>query len=304
MSADQASPPGGDQASAPGGDRGPAGGTPHPPIGDARFGRPRSTGDTPRNRLAAELRRLSGLVVGRPLPDAELEVAAQEAGRLADRLTASARPGKAPRGMSESADLFWGPPQDFFPTSPMFGYANPVAPPVEVWVVRGSDGRPELRGRVTFGYQYEGPPTCVHGGVIAELFDELLGAVNIVVGQAGFTGTLTVRYRRPTPLLVPLDFEARQVRMAGRKIFARGSLSHEGEVTAEADGVFIEVRPRVIVDLISANAEEAEEDVLDAGLEAFVQRGGEILGAEGTLPVRPPPESPPEDQTARSTPSQ
>ena len=40
-----------------------------------------------------------------------------------------------------------------------------------------------MRGRVTYGYAYEGPPTCVHGGVIAELFDELLGMSNILVGS-------------------------------------------------------------------------------------------------------------------------
>ena len=70
----------------------------------------------------------------------------------------------------------------------MIGFANPVAPPVDVWAVTGEGGQREIRGRVTFGYQYEGPPTCVHGGVIAELFDELLGLANIIVGQAGMTG--------------------------------------------------------------------------------------------------------------------
>ena len=51
----------------------------------------------------------------------------------------------------------------------------PSRPPIDVWAVEGADGQRELRGSVTFGYPYEGPPTCVHGGVIAELFDEMLG---------------------------------------------------------------------------------------------------------------------------------
>ena len=46
---------------------------------------------------------------------------------------------------------------------------------------------------------------CVHGGVIAELFDEVLGAANIVADHGAMTGTLTVRYRKPTPLLADLD---------------------------------------------------------------------------------------------------
>ena len=266
-----------------------------PPTGNT--GPPHSTGDTPRNRLAAEVRRLSALVAGRPIPDEVLARAATEAGALADRLAGAAAPGKAPRGMPGPDGRLAGHPQDFFPTSPVFGYANPVAPPVDVWVAAGEDGSKELRGRVTFDYPYEGPPTCVHGGVIAELLDELLGAVNIVVGRAGFTGTLTIRYRRPTPLLVPLDVVARQVGAEGRKIFAEGSISYEGQVTAEAEGVFIAAQPSAIVDIVSANAAKSGDAVLDAGLRSFVQRGGEILAAEGTLPrtaVPPEPPEPPE----------
>ena len=68
---------------------------------------------------------------------------------------------------------------------------------------------------MTFGYPYEGPPTCVHGGVIAELFDELLGMSNILVGQGAMTGTLKIRYRRPTPLLAPLELVARHTGQGG-----------------------------------------------------------------------------------------
>ena len=71
-----------------------------------------------------------------------------------------------------------GIPREFFPTSPVIGFANPVARPV---VVEGVDG--ELHGTAFFDYQYEGPPTCVHGGVIAMVFDEMLGAANILGGE-------------------------------------------------------------------------------------------------------------------------
>jgi hypothetical protein len=105
------------------------------------------------------------------------------------------------------------------------------------------------------------------GGVIAELFDELLGSVNILTGRAGMTGTLTVRYRRPTPLLTPLDLVARQTGSEGRKIFAWGGIYHEGELTAEAEGIFIEVGAAKMLEIISANADEAEGDVVDPELE-------------------------------------
>jgi len=244
-------------------------------------GASRVAADSPRNRLAAALRRASALVVGRPLDDADLVAAAKAVSAVADDLEQAAGPGKAPRGQPDHN----GHPQDFFPTSPVIGYANPIAPPVELWAVRTEEGRLELRGRAVYDYPYEGPPTCVHGGVVAELFDELLGSVNILTGRAGMTGTLTVRYRRPTPLLAPLDLVARQTGSEGRKIFAWGGVYHDGQLTAEAEGIFIEVGPEKMRQIVSANAEEARGDVIDSELQEFVQRGGQILGAEGPPPT-------------------
>ena len=108
----------------------------------------------------------------------------------------------------------------------------------------GADGRPEIHGEANFGFAYEGPPTCVHGGVIAELLDEMLGAANIVAEHAAMTGTLTVRYRHPTPLNTDLRVEARFVEQDGRKIHAWAGIYHGDVLTAEANGIFIEVRPK------------------------------------------------------------
>ena len=113
------------------------------------------------------------------------------------------------------------PAQEFFPTSPIIGMINPIAPPVLVRVVDGADGGyREIEAVVNFDYPYEGPPTCVHGGVIAETFDEVLGAANMVAGNPAMTGTLTVRYRKPTPLHTDLRVVARCTGRDGRKILA------------------------------------------------------------------------------------
>ena len=174
-------------------------------------------------------------------------------------------------------------PQDVFSTSPVIGFANPVAPPVEVWAVEGHEGWREVRGRVTYGYAYEGPPTCVHGGVIAELFDELLGMWNILVGSGAMTGTLTVRYRRPTPLLAPLELVARHTGKEGRKVYAWGGIYHQGELTAEADGIFIEVPPDRMLDIVSGNAHSTEAPlVVDPD---WQQDDGARCGEQGR-PVR------------------
>ncbi len=189
------------------------------------------------------MRRISAVAVGQPVDDEEIARAAAELSALADRLESAAPAAKRARHEPGPGGFPGQHPQDYFPTSPMVGFANPLAPPVEVWAVEGEDGRRELRGRATFGYQYEGPPTCVHGGVIAEVFDEMLGISNLLTAQGAMTGTLKIRYRRPTPLLAPLELVARNTGRERRKIFAWGGIYYQGELTAEADGIFIHVPP-------------------------------------------------------------
>jgi acyl-coenzyme A thioesterase PaaI-like protein len=218
-----------------------------------------STGDEPLNRLSGALRRIGAVTVGNPVPDDVVSDMADQLTLLADQLEAAAEPTKRYRAQPDE----FGHPQDFFPTSPIAGYSNPIAPPADIWVVLGEGGQREIRGTVTFDFPYEGPPTCVHGGVIAELFDELLGAATIVAGQAAMTGTLTVRYRRPTPLLAPLDLVARLTGKEGRKVYSWGGIYFQGELTAEAEGIFIDVPPGRMLDIVTNNAGKTDANVID-----------------------------------------
>ena len=123
-----------------------------------------------RNRMAAAVRRIISSAVAAQLEDATVVAATETLEGVADLLESVSGPDRLPR----SQPYMESQPQDFFPTSPIIGYANPISPPVTISVVDGVDGGPrEIRGTVNFGYPYEGPPTCVHGGVIAEVFDEL-----------------------------------------------------------------------------------------------------------------------------------
>jgi hypothetical protein len=223
-------------------------------------GEPASTGDEPINRLAGALRRISAVAVGRPLEDESISAVADQLLQIAERLEREA-PGVKRRRFAPDPR---GHPQDFSPTSPVIGFANPIAPPAQVWAAEDENGQREIRGRVTFGYPYEGPPTCVHGGVIAELFDELMGAANVLANRPAMTGTLTVRYRKPTPLLTPLDLMARFVRSEGRKFFTWAAIYNDGVLTAEAEGIFIEVGPMQMQGIVTANAQDAEGPVIDA----------------------------------------
>ena len=120
------------------------------------------------------------------------------------------------------------------PYSPISGKRNPVSPPLRMW--RDGD---QVRGEAVFPPTFAGPPNSVHGGIIAAVFDELLSMANVISGKAGFTGTLTIKYHRHTPLKQPIELWAMNERNSGRKQFSRGELRVNGEVTASAQGLFI-----------------------------------------------------------------
>jgi len=131
--------------------------------------------------------------------------------------------------------------------SPFSGATNAAAPPMVIDAATGPDERPELVGRVRLDRTREGPPRSVHGGVMAGLFDELLGAAQRLGGSpGGVTGRLTVRYRRPTPIDEELELRAWVTDTRSRRVTARAECrvvgpDGPGPVTAEADAVFVVV---------------------------------------------------------------
>ena len=62
-----------------------------------------------------------------------------------------------------------------------------------------------------------------------------------MTGHPGMTGTLTIRYRNPTPLYRELTLEGRVVRVEGRKIMTEGRMVAGDTLTAEAEATFISV---------------------------------------------------------------
>jgi acyl-CoA thioesterase FadM len=65
------------------------------------------------------------------------------------------------------------------------------------------------------------------------------------------TATLTIRYRRPTPLHRDLRFEGVLERVDGRKIFTSGRCYDGETLTAEAEGLFIHVDFQRIAELMT-----------------------------------------------------
>lgn len=186
---------------------------------------------TQKRRLAAAMRKVIELLVTTEAPEDELCAAADRLERYAQRLETQPQ-----------RHITWGSPEasiagttgGFFDLSPLIGLANPLSPPITLWV----DGA-IVRGTVVFGWAYQGPPGYVHGGLVAALFDETLGFAQSMLATPGMTGTLTVRYRKPTPLLTELRIEATVQRVDGRKIFTEARLYAGDTLTAEAEAVFI-----------------------------------------------------------------
>jgi len=161
------------------------------------------------------------------------DVALARAAAAADRITAELAGASRARGTrtrDESGHM------DYLPRSPFVGQASPLAPP---FAYEFRDGRILAHG--VFHAAYEGPPGYAHGGWIALAFDEILGMANIGSGHPAMTGTLKVRYRRPTPLHAPVSIEAWTDHVDGRRVITRGTMTAGDQVTAEAEGLFVKI---------------------------------------------------------------
>ncbi len=132
-------------------------------------------------------------------------------------------------GVRYTADLHgmpWG--------NAAIGLRNAIAPPLRT--VRHDDG--SVTADVTLGAAYEGPSGCVHGGMCALMLDHVLGEAGSADEVPCYTGTISLRYLRPTPLGA-LHAEAKITERDGRKKIVRGSLSDADGPTVTAEGVFI-----------------------------------------------------------------
>jgi len=91
---------------------------------------------------------------------------------------------------------------------------------------------------------YEGPPGCLHGGIIATLLDEAMSKANRARGVTAMTRHMQVDYLHPVPSGAPIHIEARVSRSEGRKNWTEATIqSPEGKILARASGLFIRVNP-------------------------------------------------------------
>ena len=120
--------------------------------------------------------------------------------------------------------------------NPLDGESNPIAAPMKVWI----EGD-KAYGTAHLGWAYEGPPNSIHGGFVAAVFDQFLGVAQKITNQPGVTGTLTVRYIKPTPLNTDIKLVGWVKSVEGRKNILVGEMWAGDVLTATCEGLFIHI---------------------------------------------------------------
>jgi acyl-coenzyme A thioesterase PaaI-like protein len=116
-------------------------------------------------------------------------------------------------------------------------------------------GNDHLHAEVWFGPHTEGPPESVHGGAIAAVLDEAMGAVCWMNGHPVVGARITINYLHMTPLGFSGHVESWIEQIERRKIFIKSRLSDEnGRVHAEGEALFVELQPEVIARLDEARS--------------------------------------------------
>jgi len=201
-----------------------------PPAPSSGFGnRP----PTPLVGLAESLRALVETMLRVPALDAAATAEVERARAAVDALERAL----APPAITSAVPVMGPGPvtrRPYYLTGVILGPHHPLRPDLELVHEAGV-----TRGRVTFGVTFEGPPGCVHGGFVAHFFDQILGEHNLRARIPAMTGTLSVRFRKGTPILRELAFEVRHERRGERKVITSGWLAADGEVFSEAEGTFI-----------------------------------------------------------------
>ncbi len=174
--------------------------------------------------LAERLRRVAGLVLSTERPSRLVRDLNEQLAQTERQLAGLVPPSPRPRvGADVDSDG-----RVYLDHSRDIGAFNPAFPCYRIRVAGD-----HAEGEVAFPLLYEGPPGVVHGGFLAVFFDSVIQHHNCDVGVAGKTTRLEVRYRRPTPLLVPLRFEIeRGARDDGIESSAR--LLRDDQLCAEA----------------------------------------------------------------------
>ncbi len=196
-------------------------------------------GSVARAAAATAVRRLGHALMAHEVDEELLQRVAEQVDGLAVEAERAGRRhrdiGEVTRRMFEE-DIPDHAPVVHFDECFVSGPWNPLGIGIEV--VR--DGGAAV-AQIVLGTAFEGGPGMAHGGIVAALFDDVLGYLLTLHGIPGFTGELTVRYLRPTPVGTPLSLRGWVVERSGRRLRTAAQLHAGDELVASATAVFVEI---------------------------------------------------------------
>lgn len=124
-----------------------------------------------------------------------------------------------------------------FTESPYSGTQNALAPR-EVTYRRLDD---TVEATIVLGTALEGRPGRAHGGAVAAVFDDVMGALQHVIQRNGYTRTLHTTYAAPFPTDREVTLVAECVEVDGDRFTIDATATADGRVVATARGVFTEI---------------------------------------------------------------
>ena len=104
------------------------------------------------------------------------------------------------------------------------------------------DQQQQLKARVWFGPDTEGPPGHAHGGAVAAVLDEVLGLSAWAAGYPIVVANLNVSFRNLLPLKTVVTVDSENVSVDGRKVMVKGCVRSGATIYAEAECLCIAIR--------------------------------------------------------------
>ncbi len=195
--------------------------------------------DEPRSMAAGALRRLGHAFVSHEIDETLLTNIHTTIDKLLPIINKGEKRVRAIAAMKRAA--FARAPKDqesidHFPDCVVSGLENPMG-----IAASGYRDKDDAVIDVTLGAAFEGAPNRAHGGIVAALFDDVMGMILNIIETPAFTGRLTISYLAPTPVNEPLEFRAQCDRIEGRKIYVSAKALHGDNIIATAEAIFISV---------------------------------------------------------------
>jgi acyl-coenzyme A thioesterase PaaI-like protein len=188
-----------------------------------------------RRRAGRAVRDIGHALVGHEAPAELVEEVAATLDTLTGRLAAGPTRGRPVQTFGAwQAPVPDGGVLETFPERPVSGLASPWG--CDLDIRRVGD---EAVARFTLRAAHEGAPGRSHGGIVAAIFDDVMGFVIQMLQEPAFTGELHVRYEKGVPIGRELEVRTRLDHRHGRKIYITAEMWDGDERVCSAKSTFI-----------------------------------------------------------------